>query len=120
MDIPITINHSLKMEIKKKEFIQYFRERLQAVDVDANIQDVLLLLIQTAEDKFYKNNKKLGHVKLQAVLETIKGLLRKPLDDKQLTGIIDSIVLNQDIKRTPLYIRCYKYIKAYFLKPSAK
>lgn len=114
------INHSLKMELKKKEFISYFRERLQSVDVDGNIQDVLLLLIQTAEDKFYKENKKLGHIKLQAVLETIRTLLKKPLEDKQLIGIIDSIVLNQDIKRTPLLMRVYKIVKAYFLKSNRK
>lgn len=114
------INHSLKMELKKKEFVNYFKERLQSVDVDSNIQDVLLLLIQTAEDKFHKENKKLGHIKLQAVLDTIKSLLKRPLDDKQLIGIIDSIVLNQDIKRTPFIVRCYKWLKAYFLKSSHK
>jgi len=116
MDTAIKLNFHLKYDLKKKEFIQYFREKLSNIDVDANIQDILILLIQSAEDHFYKKDKKLGHLKLQAVIETIKQLLKRPLDDKQLSGMIDSIVLNQDIKRTVFYIRWYKYIKAYFCK----
>lgn len=120
MEATVTINHTLKMDIKKKEFINYFREKLSNMDIDANIYDTLVLLIQSAEDHFHKNNKKLGAIKQQAVLESIKGLLKKPLDDKQILGMIDSIVMNQDIKRTVFYTRWFRLIKAYFLQPSKK
>ncbi len=120
MQSTVTINHTLKMDIKKKEFIQYFKDKLSNMDIDTNMYDTLLLLIQSVEDHFYKHNKKLGQVKQQAVLETIKQLLKKPLDDKQLVGMIDSIVMNQDIKRTQFYKRWYKLLKAYFFQSGTK
>lgn len=116
MDTAIKINHSLKMELKKKKFIEYFKEKLQHINVDENLNDVLILLIRCAEDDIYKKDKKLGHIKQQAVLDTIKQLIKKPLDDKQLIGIINSIVENNDIRRTICFIRWYKLIKAYFLR----
>ncbi len=108
------------MSIKKAEFIRYFREKLQNIDVDSNIHDTLILLIQSAEDHFYKNGKKLGNIKREAVMETIKILMKKPLESNQLIGMIDSIVLNSDIKRTPLYMRFYRLCKAYFQKSAQK
>ncbi len=116
MDKAIKINHQLKMDLKKKQFVAYFKEKLQQINVDENLQDILLLLIQSAEDEFFKKGKKLGHIKLQAVLETLRGLLKKPIDEKVIIGMIDSIVLNQDIRRTSFLIRCYKAVKAYFRK----
>jgi hypothetical protein len=116
MDKAIKINHQLKMDLKKKQFVSYFKEKLQQIDVDSNLQDILLLLIQSAEDEFFKKGKKLGHLKQQAVLETLRGLLKKPIDEKVIIGMIDSIVLNQDIRRTSFLIRCYKAVKAYFRK----
>lgn len=116
MDKAIKINHSLKMDLKKKHFITYFKEKLHHIDCDSNLQDLLMLLIQSAEDEFYKKNKKLGHIKLSAVIDTIKQLLKRPIDDKTLIGMVDSIVLNQDIRRTAFYIRWYKVAKSYFRK----
>lgn len=108
------------MDLKKKQFVAYFKEKLVQIDVDGNLQDVLILLIQSAEDEFFKKGKKLGHIKLQAVLETLRGLIKKPIDEKTLIGMIDSIVLNQDIRRTGFLVRFYKAIKAYFRKTDDK
>ena len=92
----VKINFSLKNELKKKEFIMFFKDKLSNVDCDAQLYDILLLLIRSAEDHFHKPNKKLGHVKKEAVISTIRLLLKKQIDELTLVNMIDSICLNND------------------------
>lgn len=113
MDIHVTLNHSLKMDIKKKEFIQYFKQRLHGIDVDGNLQDTCILLCQAVEDHIHKDGKKLGHIKKECVMEVLRAVIKKPLDEKQLSGLVDSIVLNFDVRRTHLLKRLYKSFKAW-------
>ena len=118
MNTTIKVNFNLKYELKKKEFTEYFKTKLVNIDCDDQLYDIMILLIRSAEDFFITNklNKKLGPVKKDAVLTTIKTLLRKAHDDKTLSNMIDSIILNNDIRPTPFLQRVYKFVKAYFRK----
>jgi hypothetical protein len=108
------------MDIKKKEFIAYFKQRLHGIDVDANLQDTALLLCQASEDHIHKDGKKLGHIRKECVMEVLRAVIKKPLDEKQLSGLVDSIVLNFDIHRTPIWKRLYKMAKAWAFQPAAE
>jgi hypothetical protein len=103
---------------KKKEFIAYFKQRLHGIDVDANLQDTCILLCQAVEDHIHKDGKKLGHIRKECVMDVLRAVIKKPLDEKQLSGLVDSIVLNFDIHRTPIWKRLYKTFKAWAFRTS--
>jgi hypothetical protein len=118
MDHLVKENLLLKLEIEKKEFINYFTERLQSVDVNGTMYDIVFLLVQAAEEKFHKEGKRLGETKRAAVLGVLQKVLKAQYNEGLLTGMIASILTNSDIKRSPWYIRLWRYIKYWFRKSS--
>lgn len=110
-------NLLLKLEIEKKEFIEYFTTRLQNVDVQNTLYDVVYLLVQSAEEKFFKQNKRLGSIKKEAVLGVLQRTLKNNnYNEGLVSGMIESILTNNDIQRSPLYIRIWRYLKYWFRK----
>jgi hypothetical protein len=118
MDHLVKENLLLKLEIEKKEFINFFTERLQAVDVQNTLYDVVFLLVQSSEEKFYKQGKRLGDTKKAAVLGVLQKVLKSSYNEGMLTGMIESILTNNDVRRSPWYVRLWRYIKYRFRKPS--
>ena len=117
MDHLVKENLLLKLELEKKEFIEYFVSRLQNVDVQNTMYDVVFLLVQSAEEKFHKRNKRLGETKKQAVLGVLQKVL-KQYNEGMLCGMIESILTNNDIQRSPWYVRFWRYFKYWFQKSS--
>ena len=111
-------NSNLKYEIKKKQFIDGFKNQLNCLDVDSNLMEVIILLVRASEDVFYKNGKKLGPIKKEAVVETLKTLIKRNFDEKQISNMIETVLLTMDIKRTPFYIRYFRIVKNYLFRSS--
>jgi hypothetical protein len=109
-------NLLLKLELEKKEFIEYFIFRLQNVDVQNTLYDVVFLLVQSAEEKFYKSNKRLGQTKKEAVIGVLQKVLKTNYNESMVNGMIESILTNNDIQRSPWYTRLWRYIKYWFRK----
>jgi hypothetical protein len=107
-------NLILKIELDKEEFIRYFNDRLKNIDISKSLYDIVLLLVQSAEERFYKKNKKLGKIKKDAVITVLKNTMKQAYDEKIIEGMIESILTNQDIKRSAWYIRIWNYIKYWF------
>ncbi len=120
MDHLVKENLLLKLELEKKEFIAYFSDRLQSVDVSGTLYDVVYLLVQAAEEKFHKTGKRLGPVKQAAVLGVLQKVLRTGYNEGLLQGMIASILTNSDIKRSPWYVRLWRYLKYWFRRTSPK
>ncbi len=118
MDHLVKENLLLRLEVEKREFINYFTDRLQGVDVQNTLYDVVFLLVQAAEEKFHKEGKRLGTVKREAVLGVLQKVLKTNYNEGLLGGMIASILTNSDIKRSPWYVRLWRYIKYWFRKPS--
>lgn len=109
-------NLLLKVEMEKEEFINYFTARLINLDISNSLYDIVLLLVQSAEERFFKKNKKLGKIKKEAVLGVLKKIVKTNFDEKMLIGMIESILSNQDIKRLSYLTKIWIYIKAFFRK----
>jgi hypothetical protein len=107
-------NLILKIELDKEEFIRYFVTRLNNIDISNSLYDIILLLVQSAEEKFYKRNKKLGKTKKEAVIGVLKGVMKNAYDEKLTNGMIESILANQDIRRSNWFVRVWNYIKIWF------
>lgn len=113
-------NLLLKVEIEKEEFINYFYSRLNNLDITNSLYDIVLLLVQSAEERFYKRNKKLGKIKKEAVLGVLKKVVKTNFDEKMLSGMIESILSNQDITRSSFLVRVWIYIKSFFREADKK
>jgi len=111
-------NFLLRIELEKEEFIKYFTERLRNIDVNASLYDIVYLLVQSAEEKFYKKNKKLGKIKKDAVVTVLSRVIKSNYDEKVITGLIESILTNQDIRRASGISRIFLYLKSWFRKSS--
>jgi hypothetical protein len=109
-------NLLLKLEMEKDEYIEYFTSRLMNLDISNNLYDIVILLVQSAEEKFYKKNKKLGKVKKDAVLGVLRKVVKTNYDEKMLCGMIESILSNQNIQRLPYFTKVWIQIKAFFQK----
>lgn len=112
-------NLLLRLELEKKEFIDYFVGRLQNVDIQNTLYDVVFLLVQSAEEKFYKRNKRLGETKKAAVLGVLSKCL-KNYNESLVSGMIESILTNNDIQRSPWYLRIWRYVKYWFHRTNKK
>jgi hypothetical protein len=113
-------NFLLRVELEKEEFIKYFISRLQNVDVSGSLYDITYLLVQSAEEKFYKKNKKLGKIKKEAVISVLSKVIKTNYDEKVISGMIESILTNNDVKRVSGLYRVYMIIKSWFLKSDKK
>lgn len=113
-------NLLLRLELDKKEFVSYFTDKLSSVDVQSCLFDITMLLVSSAEEKFYKKNKRLGEVKKSAVLTVLQRVLKAGYQEPVISGMIESILTNNDIRRSPWYIRWWRYIKAYFRSAGKK
>lgn len=111
-------NFLLRVELEKEEFIKYFISRLQSVDVSASLYDITYLLVQSAEEKFYKKHKKLGKIKKDAVIGVLSKVIKSNYDQKIVEGMIESILQNNDIRRPSGLYRVWLYVKAWFRKSS--
>lgn len=109
-------NFLLRIELEKEEFIKYFISRLQNVDVSASLYDICYLLVQSAEEKFYKKNRKLGKVKKEAVISVLSKVIKSNYDEKVISGMLESILQNNDIRRPSGIYRIWLYVKAWFRK----
>ena len=113
-------NLLLKLEIEKEEFVNYFYGRLNNLDISNSLYDIVLLLVRSAEERFYKSNKKLGKIKKEAVLSVLKKIIKTNYDEKMLCGMIESILSNQDIARSSWIVRVWFIIKSFFRKTDKK
>ena len=109
-------NFLLKIELEKQEFIKYFISRLQNIDINSSLYDIVYLLVQSAEEKFYKKNRKLGKIKKEAVISVLSKVIKSNYDEKVISGMIESILTNNDIRRATGIYRLYMYIKNWFRK----
>lgn len=113
-------NLLLKVEIQKEEFITYFYNKLNNLDISNSLYDIVLLLVQSAEEKFHKRNKKLGKIKKEAVLGVLKKVVKTNYDEKMISGMVESILCNQNIVRSTLLMRIWTFVKSYFRETNQK
>jgi hypothetical protein len=105
---------SLKNELKKKQFIDYFVKKFESLNVDGQVFEVALVLCRSAEDWFHssKNKRKNGSLKKQAVIDALKALNHtRKFDDAFFSQLIESICENHEIKPNSLLYRTFRLFK---------
>ena len=104
------IRSKAKIENKKREFLKETDKLLSLFDIDSKKYDhkLVLAICQSAEDFF--NKRKMGDIKLQCVVESVKRFFNN--DEELVRKIID--IVFPDVKQTSKYRRIKIWLLVFF------
>ena len=110
----VSYSVSLKNELKKKEFIDYFVRKFENINIDGQVFEIALVLCKSAEDVFAttRTKRKMGQIKKDTVISCLKRLNHTTThNDNFYNQIIESIVQNHDLKPSPMWYRVFRLCK---------
>jgi len=108
LDMPSTI----KEERKKNEFITNVKGRMAGIDIKNNLLEVIIFLMNAAEEYFVsKKNRTYGKLKKECVIAVIKELSRAPIDEEQVSRMIETVLSTGGVKRLGFFKKAWLFVK---------